>query len=130
MSRKLYIITLLFLSWILANVHRIWNNTMPVNTNPFPFDKDYTITWHWYIHSILKDISFLSILIGLWLYVNSNLKRDRGIILIFGAILVNYIIDIPHYILWARHSETVLTIQGLIMLIAAYKLFVKYLRKL
>lgn len=122
MNRKAYIIVLLFLSWGIGNIHRIWNNTDPVYTNPFPFDRDYPVTWHWYIHTILKDVSVLSVLLALWLYVTGNFRRDKGISTIFGAIFVIQLTDLPHYILAARHSEVVLAIQGAILLYAALKI--------
>lgn len=119
MTRKGAIILLLFLSWVIGNIHRLWNNTEPVITHPFPYDKDYPVTWHWYIHTILKDVSFLSISFALWLYIRSNMRRDRDVIIAFGAVFLNQIIDLPHYILAARHSEKTLDLQGAIMLGAA-----------
>ena len=103
-------------------MHRLWNNTAPEYINPFPFDKDYTITWHWYVHTILKDISYLSVLLAMWLYLGSNMKRERDILTAFAAVFMTYVIDLPHYLLTARHSELVLLVQGLILLVAALKI--------
>ena len=129
MTRKLYIILLLFLSWVITNLHRLWNNSPVVFTNPFPLDKEYQLTWHWYIYSILDAISTAIIFFSLWLYINSNMKKDKDVLRTFGAIFANYLIDIVHYVLCARHNELILSIEGLIIVWAAYKLFVKRLRK-
>lgn len=122
MKRKWFIVILLFASWIVVNIHRVWNNTEPVETYPFPFDKGYPVTWHWYIHTILKDVSYLLIMLAMWLYIRSNLRRDKAVITAFSAIFLTTISDLPHYILAARHSEAVLAAQGAILLYAALKI--------
>lgn len=127
MNRKAYILTLLYLSWGMYNVHRFWNNTEPVYVYPFPLDKDYEVTWHWYIYLLLKDLSYLLILLALWLYVSRGMRKDKEIMGVFGAVFVVQLIEIPHYLLWARHSEQVLFIEGLILVWSAVKLLrIKY----
>lgn len=125
MNRRGYMILLLFLSWVLYNMHRIWNNTQPVLTHPFPLDPGYEITWHWYIYMLLKDLSYLFILWALWLYITRNGKKDNTIIGVFNAVLFVQIIEIPHYLLWARHSEVVLFFEGCILIRSGYKLIRK-----
>ncbi len=125
MTRKQLIIYLLFFSWFVYNVHRCWNNTAPLYTKPFPFDNSYEITWHWYVYMLLKDTSYLIILSAVWLYVTSNLKKDKDILGAFSAILIVQIIEIPHYLLWARHNEIVLSVEGLVLMWSAYKVMTK-----
>ena len=124
MTRKGYILILLFLSWIVGNIHRILNNYEPIEGYWFPLDPKYKCSWHWYVHTILKDISFTTILVAVWCYVRSNLKRDKSITWTIGTVLLVQITDLPHYLLWARHSEVVLAIQGGIMLYSAIKIWV------
>lgn len=125
MNRKAYIILLLIASWVLYNVHRIWNNTEPVYTKPFPFDRDYPVTWHWYIYMILRDLSHISVLSALWLYVDRGYKRDASIIRTFTVIFLIQIIEVPHYLLSARHTEWVLALEGVALIWVGYKLIRK-----
>jgi ABC-type iron transport system FetAB permease component len=106
------------------NIHRAWNNTEPVEGYWFPLDPDYKCTWHWYIHTILKDISFLLILFALWLYARSGMKRDKSVVWALGTVLIVQLIDLLHYVLWARHSEVILALQGGIMLYSAIKVWI------
>lgn len=119
MRRKSIILILLFSSWFIANIHRGWNNIPVKDIYPFPCRPEDIVTLHWYVHFILKDISYIFIFLSFWLYVTSLLKRDKDIIISFGAIFAVQIIDFFHYILYARHNEYILTAQGLIMIGAA-----------
>lgn len=130
MNRKAYILVLLFLSWIIANAHRAWNNTPIQVINPIPFERDYEITIHWYAHFILKDISYILIFLSILLYITSHLKRDKDVLVCFGAVFVVQMTDLIHYILFARHNEYVLFFQGLIMLSAALIILLKKSQKI
>lgn len=125
MKKKQLIIGLLFLSWFVYNAHRFWNNSPITFTKPFPFDVSYEITWHWYIYMLLKDISYLIILFALRLYVNANFKKDKEIIGAFSAVFFVQIIEIPHYILSARHTEWVLLLEGMILIRSAYRIMTR-----
>lgn len=125
MNRKSYILALLFLSWIVANMHRAWNNIPIQVIHPIPFERSYEITFHWYAHFILKDISYILIFLSILLYINSHLKRDKDVLICFGAVFVIQMTDLIHYILFARHNEYVLFLQGLIMLSAALIILLK-----
>lgn len=124
MRRKQYIIILLFLSWMLANIHRAWNNVPVRVVHPCIWDRKYEVSIHWFVHFILKDISYISIFYAIWLYINSNIKKDKDIIFTFGTIFLVQVIDAFHYILLARHSEYVLIFESAIMLASA--LIIKY----
>lgn len=119
MNRKAYILTLLFASWLVANLHRALNN-MPVKyIYPCPLDKQYEVSRHWYIHFVLKDTSYILIFLAVWLYITSNMKKDKDVMVSFGALFIVQASDLFHYLLWARHNEWVLLLQGAIIIAAA-----------
>lgn len=122
MMRKHVILFLLFLSWPVNNVHRLWNNCAPNKIYPFPADPDYWKDIQWYIHDIGEIICYIFIFMAIWLYINSHLKKDRDIRILFGAIFTNQLIDLPHYLISARHSEYILAAEGAILLYAALKI--------
>lgn len=119
MNRKLYILMLLFSSWLVANLHRGLNNLPVKYIHPCPLDKQYEVSRHWYIHFVLKDISYIFIFLGVWLYLTSNMKKDKDVVVAFGALFFVQILDLIHYLLWARHNEWVLLLQGAIITAAA-----------
>lgn len=126
MRRKTFILALLYLSWIIINVHRLWNNTEPVERFWFPLDPTYKCSWHWYIHTILKDLSYCSVFLAFYLYITSSLKRDKDIKRLFLVLLLIHVSDIVHYVLAARHSEAILGLQGLsLILVTGYNLYRK-----
>jgi hypothetical protein len=121
MSRKRAILGLLFLSWPVNNLHRLWDNSPAKRLYWFPGDKSYWSDIQWYVHDIGECLCYIFILLGFWLYINSNLKRDKDVRILFGAVLVNQLIDLPHYLWSHRHTEWILAVQGFIVLLAAGK---------
>lgn len=119
MNRKSYILTLLFTSWLVNNLHRALNNLPIRYIHPCPLDKKYEVSWHWYVHFTLKDISYIFIFLAVWLYATSNMKKEKDVIFAFGALLVVQISDLFHYLLWARHNEWILLAQGVIIISTA-----------
>lgn len=130
MNRKAYILFLVFASWLVLNLHRVLNN-MPVREiHPCPMDSDYEVTIHWYAHFVLKDVSYIMIFLAIWLYITSNLRKDKDVILAFWALFVVQVSDIFHYLLWARHNEWFLLFQGVIIVAAAVVIKFKKASKL
>jgi hypothetical protein len=121
MSKKSFILILLFSSWFLSNVHRAWNNLPVKKIHPALciFEPDYEVTIHWYAHFILKDISYILIFYSIWIYINSALRKDADVLLCFGAIFLVQCMELPHYLLAARHSEWVLLFQCLLIITVA-----------
>lgn len=116
MNKKQFIIFLLFASWLVSNLHRALNNMPVKQIHPALMDASYEVSKHWYVHFILKDISYIFIFYSIWIYINSSLKRDKDIIFSFLAIFISQCADLIHYLLWARHNELFLCVQGLFMI--------------
>jgi hypothetical protein len=57
--------------------------------------------------------------------VNANFKKDKEIIGAFSAVFFVQIIEIPHYILSARHTEWVLLLEGMILIRSAYRIMTR-----
>lgn len=119
MNRKLYILLLLFSSWLVINLHRVLNNVPVKDIYPCPLDTAYKVSIHWYAHFVLKDISYIMIFLALWLYITSNMRKDKDVIVAFGSLFIVQVSDLLHYLLWARHSEWALLFQGIFIIAAA-----------
>lgn len=122
MTRKGCILTLLVLSWPINNLHRLWSNAPDNVGHWFPGNKEKATDFQWYVHDICESICYLLIILSAWLYITSHLKKDKDVTMMFGAILINQGLDLPHYLWSARHSEWMLVLQGVIMLYAAVKI--------
>lgn len=125
MTRKGIIIVLLFASWPINSIHRLWNNRPADIGHWYLFEKSYSEDIQWYVHDICQCVYILFILTAIWLHITSHKKRDSDVNYIFGAILINHIIDIFHYIGWHRRSELMLAVEGCVLLYAAIKIFLK-----
>jgi len=121
-TRKSIILLLLILSWPINNIHRLWSSSSKGPMYWFPGDKKYWTGVQWYVHDLCEAVCYLFILLSAWLYITSNMKRDRDVTMMFGAVVINQCLDIPHYLWSARHSEWMLVLQGVIMLYAAVKI--------
>jgi hypothetical protein len=58
-----------------------------------------------------------------------GIKRDKDIMAMFGAVLINQVIDLPHYLWSGRHSEWVLFIESIILVGAAIKIIINARKK-
>lgn len=125
MRRKHYILALLFLWWPVNNIHRAWNSA-PAEWVQWYFFSDAKEDIQWYVHDICQAIAYGIIFWGMWLYADSNIKRDHDIRTVIGGIALIQLIDIVHYVGWHRHSEVMLVIEGLILAFIALKIFIKY----
>lgn len=83
----------------------------------------------WYVWHISGCISYILIFWALWLYINGNYRRDKGVLTVFGAIFMNQITDVIHYIGWQRHLEGFIVFQGLVLLFAGIILLDRYLKE-
>lgn len=129
MRRAPLIQYLLVLSWPVNLIHRIWNNYAPYKANWFPFD-DKVCDIQWYVHDLCGIISYCFIFLAAWLYINSLrngfLTRGKAILRLFGTIFLLQFVDLPHYILFAKHSEVVLTLEGFAMIWVVVKNYYDY----
>lgn len=126
MNRKGFILVLLALSWPITCLHMIWSGQGSI-VHWFVNDQwDYIQSYFYYLFEV---ISYSMIMLAIWLYINSNLRKDRDVILIFGALFVNQLIDLPHYLLLRRNSDIIQFIQGSILLCAGTKILFNQIKK-
>lgn len=128
MNRKSYILLLMFLQWPLFNLYRLWGSRPRVERRPFLFNEEVQSA-QWHLRFLGDTLGYALLLLAVWLYVNGNYKKDRDVITIFGAVLINQLIDIFHYIGFNRHSEWIVFIEGFVMLFAGIILFDRQLKK-
>jgi len=127
MTRKHLIILLIYGSWVVINIHRAWNNVPIEFIHPCPLDREYNPTRHWHYHIILKDLAVLMILSAAYLYMTGSIKRDKDIQRSFGLMTAVWISDIVHYLIWARHSEIILMLQGIFILVTVTLILIRKL---
>lgn len=107
------------------SLHRLWNDSPAKRVYWYVADKAQWDDIQWYVHDVCQCVCYLIIFLATWLYVDSPKKRDKDVLVAFGAILVNQCIDLVHYIGWHRRSEAILFIEGIVLLVAAIKIFLK-----
>jgi len=108
-------LVLLFLSWPVCVVHRIWNN-----------DPERKVSWIVCDGSVFQDFRWYWVYNELWLSAFLVLaaflvmtRKTYAIRITLWALSLVSLVDIVNYWLWFRRNEPALTLEGLIMLIAA-----------
>jgi hypothetical protein len=128
MNRKSYILLLLFLQWPLFNLYRLFMALPGDKRRLFLFCQEEQGI-QWYLRFLGDSIAYACVFMAVWLYIKANYKKDRDVITAFGAVFINQVIDIFHYIGFSRHSEWVLCIEGFVMLFAGLILVDRQLKK-
>jgi len=116
---------LYFISWPVNSLHRLWNNSPAKPVYWYLYDNACYDDIQWYIHDVCQAIAYALIFTATWLYINSHYRKDKDVITVFGAILVVQCIDLVHYVGWHRKSEVILIIEGVVIMWAAVKIFLK-----
>ncbi|MCW3466489.1 hypothetical protein [Chitinophaga nivalis] len=127
MNRKGVILILLALSWPITCLHRLWAGDEVIIrwfASPELWDSA-----QWYFYHVFGYLSYAMVFFACWLYMGSNLKKDKDVMLLLSSLLVNQVIDIPHYMLFRRGSDVVVIIQAAIVLLAAGKVLLTQIRK-
>lgn len=112
---KKAIFILLVLSWILPMVHRALNN-YPSTPIYFLYTKT-TTDLQWYVLDISQMVAVILIFIAFALYVISDINRDGSILILILTLTLNQVLDIVHYVLWFKHSESFFLIENAIVII-------------
>jgi len=112
-------VILIFLSWPVCVVHRIWNNVPLANVKWIVFDKTVNQDFRWYCVYSELWISALFVLIS---FIITRRKTRNLQIALWGVFWVS-IVDIFNYWLFFRRNELMLTLEGLIMFVAAIIIF-------
>lgn len=129
MTRKAYILLLLFAAWPVNNLYRFFMRIEAGKHRPFLFNEEVT-GLQWYLWHTGGALCYIMIFWALWLYMTGNYKRERDIVTTFGAIFMVQCSDIIHYVGWQRHSPTVLFIQGFIIVFAGLILVDRHYMKI
>lgn len=128
MNRKAYILLLLFLSWPVNNFFMFFRGREDAIIRPFVFNSEQA-SWHWHLWHIGGSMSYIMILWAAWLYITGSYKKEKDVLTAFGAIFINQLSDIVHYIGWQRHNETFIFLQGFILIFAAGMILDRQLKK-
>lgn len=105
---------LLFLSWPVCLVHRFWNNSPAHKVNWF-VTGEVKQDVQWYIYDTGNMISVSFILLSFLLIQKKTINYHIALLAVF---LIS-IIDIIHYWLCFKQNESIVLMEGLIMLLAA-----------
>lgn len=116
---------LLFLSWPICLIHRIWNNDPITPVRWIIFDKSVCEDFRWVL--VYNELWLSSTLVIAAILIMKT--KTLAIILLFRALLGIAIVDIINYWLWFRRKELMLTLEGLIMVIFCTAIFIKSQKK-
>lgn len=128
MNRKSYILILLFLQWPLFNLYRLWGAAPRVELRPYLFCREVQ-SYQWHLRFLGDSVGYGLLLLAIWLYITANYKRDRDVLTVLGAVVINQFLDIFHYIGFNRHSEWLVFVQGFVMLFAGLILLDRQLKQ-
>lgn len=112
----------LFLSWPVVLVHRYWNNRPPQKLSLIPFEK-INQDIQWYVKDTGDMVSISLILAAFYLAARSIREK-----IVVGSFLLISIIDIGHYWLWYKRNEIIISLEGFIVIIAAWLMMFKFKR--
>lgn len=126
MTKKGSILIMLALSWPITCLHMLWRGNESIVYWFVNSEWDYI---QCYFYSLFNLISYLLIFMSIWLYINSSMRKDKDVLLLFGANFINQAIDLPHFIICRRSSEIIILIQGLIICYAAIKILFNQISK-
>lgn len=105
---------LLFLSWPVCLVHRFWNNRPAHKVNWF-MTGEIKQDVQWYVCDTGNMLSFTFILLSFILVRKKTINYHIALLAVF---LIS-IIDIIHYWVCYKQNESIVLMEGLIMLLAA-----------
>ena len=128
MNRKGYILLLLFAAWPVNILFKLFMHLDRGSYRPFLFNNEEA-GLQWYLFHVGGSASYILIFWALWLYITGGYKKDRDIMTAFGALFITQISDLIHYIGWQRHCNTVVFLQGFVILFAALILLDRQIRK-
>lgn len=126
LTKKGIILLLLSLSWPITCLHNIFTGQAKV----FWFLNNEFEWFQWYFYHCFNMISYIFIFLAIWLYINSSMKKDKDIHLMFNALFINQTIDLIHYLLFRRQNDIIIFVQGIIILYTSIKVVVnQYFKK-
>lgn len=115
---------LLWLTWPVCLINRLWNNSHFRPVRWILFDKTVRQDFRWYI--VYNELWLSSFFVILAMLVMKS--RTRAIILLSWSLFFVAIVDIVNYWLWFRRNEIMLGVEGLIMVAFSTTIFIKLKR--
>jgi hypothetical protein len=112
---------LLWLTWPVCLVNRIWNNAPFKPVKWIIFDKTVDQDWRWYL--VYNELWLSAFFVILAMLIMKY--RTHTIILLLWALFFVAIVDIVNYWLWFRRNEIALGLEGLIMVAFSAIIFTK-----
>jgi hypothetical protein len=113
--RERIALLLLFASFPVCVIHRMWNNAPIHPVRWIFFDKSVEQDFRWYLVYNELCISALCVLVS-FLIVK---RKTRKLQIALWALLYVNIVDIMNYWLFFRRQELLLTLEGMIMVVAS-----------
>lgn len=117
--RERIAIMLLFASFPVCVIHRMWNNVPIHPVRWIIFDKTVEEDFRWHFVYCELWISSFFVLVS---FLITNRKTRKLQIALWSLIWVS-VVDIVNYWLFFRRQELLLTLEGLIMLTSAILIF-------
>jgi heme/copper-type cytochrome/quinol oxidase subunit 4 len=123
-TKKDIVLLLMAFSWPMTCISMLWANSFQeVHFFADPSIFDYL---NWYTFNICNIVSYIFIFLAIWIYINSSLKKDKEVILIFGANLIVQLTDLIHYLLLRKTCKIITVIQAIIIIYASLKVLYNY----
>lgn len=126
MNKKGIILIMLALSWPTTCLHMLWRGDDSIVYWFINAEWDYV---QCYFYALFNLISYLLIFMAIWLYINSSMRKDKDVLLLFGANLINQAVDLPHFVICRRSCDVIILIQALIICYAAIKILLNQIPK-
>lgn len=112
---RLTAIILLFLSWPVTLVHRLYNNSDAEVVDWYVY-VSYPQDKQWYVYLLCVFISFALILSSMLLYITSKEKGKVSVyVRLLAALLVIQLIEIINYCLYYSQNDGLLFIQWVVL---------------
>lgn len=119
MNRKDLILFLLLASWPAGMLRYAFRGSQEVHYFILPELWD---SLSWYSYHITHIVTYIFIFFAMWLYMTSNMRKDKDVINVFTGLFIVQILDLPHYLLLRQQSLYFIIFQGLIILLFSLKI--------
>ena len=117
--RNIIALVMLFLSWPVCLINRIWNNAPERRVSWILCDETVNQDFRWYI--VQNELWLSSTLVIAAFLIAESFTRDMRVML--AGLLIVSGIDIVNYWMYFRRSENLLFLEGLVMFSAMAIIF-------
>lgn len=92
--------------WFLSNIHRFWNNSIPVDINPFLLFDEFPITVQWYVYLLFSKLFPAFILLAAYYGIRKEDYRYYASV---------FVLELINYFVCYSESELILLGQGILL---------------